>query len=396
MTAVPPGPAGAAVRSRDVVFTFSAETWADARRRQLTMPSDRLAAALLEREEVDRVLVADPFRSLPVRLARRALRGPDPGFPAGPGPAERSRLVTPAGLRRRDPVDVAALRRVYAAYDRRLRRAAEGLGLRSPAVITTNPFVAAFSPLGWAGPVTYYAWDDWAAHPAHRPWWPAYRAAYEAVRRRGARACAVSQVLLDRLAPTGPALVVPNAVDPAEWQAPGAPPAWFAALPGPRLLYVGALGDRLDCGAVAEVARRFPGGSIVLVGPVADPGPLEPLRALPNVRVEPPVPRADVVGLVAAADACVMPHRRTPLTEAMSPLKLYEYVAGGRPVVATDLPPARAVDPRVVLVPAGASFADSVAAALARGPAAEEARQAFLHANAWSRRHDAILGLALA
>jgi hypothetical protein len=89
-----------------------------------------------------------------------------------------------------------------------------------------------------------------------------------------------------------------------------------------------------------------------------------------------------------------MPHVRTRLTAAMSPLKLYEYVAAGRPVAATDLPPVQAVDPRIVRVRDGESFADGVAAALDGGSLAEDERLAFIEANSWRRRHDELLGLA--
>jgi hypothetical protein len=79
----------------------------------------------------------------------------------------------------------------------------------------------------------------------------------------------------------------------------------------------------------------------------------------------------------------------------MSPLKLYEYLAGGRPVAATDLPPVRAVDPRIVRVGDGESFADGVAEVLDRGPLTDDERLAFIDANSWERRHDRLLAVAL-
>jgi teichuronic acid biosynthesis glycosyltransferase TuaH len=42
------------------------------------------------------------------------------------------------------------------------------------------------------------------------------------------------------------------------------------------------------------------------------------------------VPRPDIVRLIGAAEACLIPHVHDRLTEAMSSLKLYEYLAGGR------------------------------------------------------------------
>jgi glycosyltransferase involved in cell wall biosynthesis len=124
---------------------------------------------------------------------------------------------------------------------------------------------------------------------------------------------------------------------------------------------------------------------------------LAALRREPNVVVHRPVARAEVVALIAASDACLIPHARTPLTEGMSPLKLYEYLAGGRPVAATALPPiARVAHPRVALSAEGPdAFADAVTRALAMGPALADQRLAFLRDNSWRRRHEPLLRLAL-
>ena len=80
----------------------------------------------------------------------------------------------------------------------------------------------------------------------------------------------------------------------------------------------------------------------------------------------------------------------------MSPLKLYEYLAAGRPVAAVDLPPIAAVEGRVALAPAGGRFAPAVAEALALGPAPEAERLAFVARHAWSRRFQQLVGIALA
>lgn len=162
------------------------------------------------------------------------------------------------------------------------------------------------------------------------------------------------------------------------------------------MLYVGTLDTRLDVDQVREVARSYERGSVSLVGPVRESGPLDSLAGDPNVHVFPPVDRTELPGLVAAADVCLVPHVRTPLTEAMSPLKLYEYLAAGRPVAAVDLPPILGVSDRVALVTAGSSFVPAVEQALALGPASEDERLAFILENDWNGRFERILEVALA
>jgi teichuronic acid biosynthesis glycosyltransferase TuaH len=130
------------------------------------------------------------------------------------------------------------------------------------------------------------------------------------------------------------------------------------------------------------------------VGPVAEPEHLQPLRAAPNIEFHPPLSRPEVAGLIRSADVGLVPHVPTPLTATMSPLKVFEYLAGGLPVAAVDLPPMRGIDDRVMLARDGDGFLDAVRSALALGRAPEGQRQAFVSANSWAARHDRLLDLA--
>ena len=378
--------------ARDVVFTFNQESWKDAVGAGMYMSGARLLASLMSEPSVRRLLVANPYRSTPIQWARR-LSGQRPvPFPA----SVRRALVEPRRLRRRDPTSVRALERVYDAYDRIL----ESSPLQAWALIgqQSSPRIRSWPASRHCdGPdrVTFYAWDDWPSGLPVRRWWTAYEEAFARIRDTGRAVVGVSQAILDRIQPTGARAVVPNGVAPEEWRQPGEPPAWFAELRSPKILYVGALtAERLDVEALSETAARFSHGSVVLLGPIVDRAAVDPLRRHSNVRIQPPVGRAEVASVIHAADVCIMPHRLNRLTMAMSPLKLYEYLAAGRPVAASDLPPVRAVDPRIVLVPEGHSFADGVEEALSRGPLTEDDRLAFIDANSWSRRHDQILRVA--
>lgn len=382
MTAVaaPPLPA-------DVVYTMFSASWESIDRRGF--PEDRLAIALNDHPGVDRLLICDTLRSALGRIPAR-LRGADrPAIAIRPEGA----VHRPLRLRRTDPVRPDGMVRRYEAG---MRRAAERLGMERPAVITTHPLIAGFGAFQWARSVTYFAWDDWLASVPHRRWWPAYEEAHRRLRESGRRVCAVSEAALASVAPTGPQAVIPNGVDPAEWTELGPAPDWFTAKPSPRMLYIGSLDSRVDLDQVRAVATAYPGGSLTFIGPMLDAGHYATLSDLPNVQVHEGLPRPAIPGLVAAADVCLIPHVRNDLTEAMSPLKLYEYLAGGRPVAAVDLPPIRTVEGRVALVPPGADFVPAVQRALAIGPADEQERLDFVAANGWSSRFEELLALALA
>ena len=385
--------AGARAASRaaaDFVFTFSYETYSDAVRRGMMRPPDRILSSLMRSPEVRRLLVANPFRWAP-RVAATPLLDRDVRFPS----SERMSLHRPTRVRRDDPTDVSRLDGEYALYDRSLLRAARRMELDRPYVLTTNPLVAGFAPFGWASGVTFFARDDWSSSPAREAYWPAYLESYRRIARSGRPVAAVSAEIIERIAPTGPAKVVPNGVEPSEWlgELPP-PPAWFAGIPGPRAVYVGTLDSRLDVPGIADLARRRPEVHVVLVGPLPDPAYVEPLRSLPNVHLHPSVARPELVSVLRNSELCLLAHRRTTLTEAMSPLKIYEYLAAGVPVISIDLAPVRGIDDRVLLVDSVDDFADVVPTALAMGRASDAERTAFIAANSWAARHEQVFALA--
>lgn len=375
----------------DLVLTFTFDTWNDAVIRGLHRPPERLLATARRHPRVGRILVANPYRSLPVRAAKWMLGRRDTAFPTD----ERCRLVTPWRIRRRDPLNPALVDKGYRRYDAQVRRAAASSGLYQPVVVTANPVIAAFAPFEWARSVTYYARDDWTVHPAYRDHRSLFEEAYRVLRARQRRVVAVSSELLERIGPTGESAVVPNGVDVHEWmETPGGPPDWLERLPAPRAVYVGQLDDRLDVEALVTSARSLPDWSFVLAGPLGAPAHLAPALQLPNVTRAPWMPRADVVATLRAAEVALIPHVDDELTRAMSPLKLYEYLAAGLPIASVDLPPVRDVDPRVVLASPG-DFADAVRRAGALGRASESERRSALARHDWRRRHEAILGIAL-
>jgi teichuronic acid biosynthesis glycosyltransferase TuaH len=377
----------------DVVYTLSNVTWQAAARRGFFASEDQLLRSLILSDRIGRLLICNHARSLPIKLVRDLMGSDRAPFPSD----ERTALIEPLRLRRLDPSSIRGVRREFATYDRTIERAVRRHGLRDPVVITGHPLVAGFAPLRWARSVTWYAIDDWSEHPAYSRWRDAYLESYKRVRERGLRVAAVSSALLKRLDPDGRGAVVPNGLEPAEWEGPAGAAGWIGDVTRPLLVYVGGLDSRLDIDWLRELARNEPSATIALIGPLIEPAHFEPLHECPNVRMVPPVGRPELTAIVRAADAGLLPHVVSRLTEAMSPLKLLEYLAAGLPVAATDLSPIREMaHPRVVRVPSNGDYAQGVRDALAIGRAPEPERLEFIAANSWRSRHNSLLDLALA
>ncbi|MCA9086148.1 MAG: glycosyltransferase [Planctomycetaceae bacterium] len=108
------------------------------------------------------------------------------------------------------------------------------------------------------------------------------------------------------------------------------------AIRGPLAVFWGVVDRRLDSELITTLSQRMPNGTILLVGPHQDPD--DRLLKLPNVLSPGPLPFSALPSLAAAADVLIMPYADLPVTRAMQPLKMKEYMATGRPVVVSSLP----------------------------------------------------------
>jgi glycosyltransferase involved in cell wall biosynthesis len=106
----------------------------------------------------------------------------------------------------------------------------------------------------------------------------------------------------------------------------------------PIVGYVGSIYPWIDFELLEHLACQLPDAWLVLVGP-AHPKvreSLSRLARLPNVRVLGVRPYESVPAYVRAFDVGIVPFRKTRLTAAVNPVKLYEYSAAGVPTVCTD------------------------------------------------------------
>jgi glycosyltransferase involved in cell wall biosynthesis len=115
------------------------------------------------------------------------------------------------------------------------------------------------------------------------------------------------------------------------------PPA--QAWSSPVFGYTGTLHpDRVDVSLIEALARRYPQGTVALIGPVQlAEGQRACLERLPNVRLVGAVPYQELPAWMRAFDVCIVPHRVTAFTESLNPLKLFEYLAAGLSIVSTDV-----------------------------------------------------------
>ena len=153
----------------------------------------------------------------------------------------------------------------------------------------------------------------------------------------------------------------------------------------PVIGYYGAIADWFDADLVCALAQRRTDWDFVLVGSTYS-GDIARLARLPNVTLTGEEAYQSLPDWLGGFDVAIIPFRRTPLTEATNPVKVYEMLAGGKPVVSVPIPEVALLAPLVRLASTVDEFEREIVAALAEDPSAADGRRAFAREHTWEAR----------
>jgi glycosyltransferase involved in cell wall biosynthesis len=288
-------------------------------------------------------------------------------------------------------------------------RAARRLGFEAPVLWAFLPTALPLAEPLAARLVVYHCVDHYAANPGVDA---GFVDAEE--RRMLARAdlvFATSPVLAERLRAIRreDVLLMPNVADVALFARAHEAlpePAELRGLPRPRAIYLGNLAAyRVDFALLGALARD--GISLVVVGPIGlgdaarAPAALAELLALPGVRALGPRPPEALPAYLRHCDVALIPFADNEHTRGSLPLKLWEYLAAGLPVVATPLPSLAGLEQEGLLRLAREPEAFTAAVRAAAAGASERRRERLERARAhdWPARMEALceaVGAALA
>lgn len=299
--------------------------------------------------------------------------------------------------------------RDFASFDLKtlfLKRFLEREGIDDPIVWVYHPGYAAAVDRLPKKLLVYDCVDNYPAFPTyadHSDW---IAARERTLCRKADLVLTTSQELYDLKAPYNPehTHLVHNVGDYAHFSAAQNPalgvPEELAALDGPIIGFVGAVSDyKLNTDWLLHAARRHPEWNIVVVGPVglADPSTdVQALQQTPNVHLLGHRDYAVLPRYLKGFDVATIPYRINQATRSVFPIKFFEYLATGTPVVISNLPALESFYDAVQVAKTAEAFVACCEAALAAAEQGDPDRQARIELakeNAWPKRIGTIMDL---
>ncbi len=261
-------------------------------------------------------------------------------------------------------------------------------------VVTTVPIVADLIGTLPVRRWVYYCVDDFSKWPGLDQE-PLDRMERQLVARAD-ELIAVSETLRQRLADMGrESHLLTHGVDLELWSRSDvlAPPQ-LGQHHRPLIVFWGMVDRRLDVCFLKRLSDDLTEGTIMLVGPEQDPDPA--FRSMTRMVRLPAMSFEQLPALAQEAAVLVMPYADLPVTRAMQPLKLKEYLATDRPVVVADLPSTRPWSESLDLVRTPEEFSCAVRLRLRSGlPSSQRTARTCLVSESWTAKSAAFEHLIL-
>lgn len=192
--------------------------------------------------------------------------------------------------------------------------------------------------------------------------------------------------------------VIPNVADSKHFEKAKIPdlpiPADIVCIKKPVVGFIGAIDNyKVDFDLIRYCAQKNPKISFVLIGPVgkADNTTRDSLPQEDNIHYLGEKTYEQLPNYIKAFNVCLIPYRITNYTKACFPLKLFEYLAAGKPVVSTNLP-AVINYPGVVLIGKDPQYFNRLIIKALQEASQEmiKARQRIAKINSWDQRIEEI------
>jgi glycosyltransferase involved in cell wall biosynthesis len=244
--------------------------------------------------------------------------------------------------------------------------------------------------------VVFDAIDNWVEHEGMKAYHAAAKKGYAEMRKRANLIFCGSKSMQSFLQGNEAKVYwIPNGVDLDFFQPKSNNrniPKDLMEIPRPRIGYAGMMDKRIDVDLINFAAARLPNFNFVFVGPIYEIKYIKSqLSNLSNVYFLWHKRYEEIPNYINNFDVCIIPHKVNKYTDGMNPLKLYEYLACGKPVVSTAIAGTELFQSVIRVAETKESFAMAIQESMTAEPDQIIERRNAVKGYSWTSRVDEMM-----
>ncbi|EKE15361.1 MAG: hypothetical protein ACD_12C00048G0001, partial [uncultured bacterium] len=250
--------------------------------------------------------------------------------------------------------------------------------------------------------VVFDAVDNWTEHPSFSKLKERLRNNYKVIDEKADLIFTVSKELVELFQNKEKIHWIPNGIDAAHFQKEAKIISRdITNIKKPIIGYIGIIQDRVDTDILEYIAKKNPDKSLVLIGqtwpiflrkfrkPTAE---IQRLEKFPNVYFLGPKSYDEAPSYLQQFDLGIIPHKVDEFTRSMNPLKLYEYLACGLPVVTTSVSGAEVFENIIYTAHHKEEFNEKISQALSEdSEELRRKRKEIIKIHSWDKRIEEML-----
>lgn len=285
---------------------------------------------------------------------------------------------------------------------RELRRIEKILNLRNVIFWSYNPMFVEFIGRLNEKLFVFDTVDNWAEHPAYTKLMRKKRLLknYQTIARKADLIFTVSEELENfykELGRTKDVFWVPNGVDWDHFNDSSklARQNELVQINQPIIGYLGTIEARVDLDLIRKVAEAHSDKEVVLCGPIwrrVKPELRKKLGKIKNIRITGRIKFEDAPSYINNFAVAIIPHKINSFVKTMNPMKMYDYLACGKPVVSTPGAGTSMFKEHIYIAKNQQEFIKYIDQAIAENSAArEQARRTAVRPHSWRARTEKMM-----
>lgn len=242
--------------------------------------------------------------------------------------------------------------------------------------------------------------DNWIEHSSYADQKEHIQECYASIKKNSDVIFTVSEGLVDFFERQSNVFYIPNGVDAEDFENAACDktllPKQLQEKKQTIIGYHGIIQSRVNFSIFSYLAEKHPTWQFLIIGPVwkeVEPE-IKALKKFKNIHILDFVPYAKLPAVISCFDATIIPHKVDAFTHSMNPLKMYEYLAAGKPIVSTPIAGAEQFQDLIALSISPEDFSTNLEGALKNdSDKLRQRRKQMAKEYSWNNRVDLMMDI---